>query len=707
MGFVTKIEPFLHAIILHIKKYLVSMIIAGTGMGKTVSIPYGMALAGKRIFVAIPKIKLVKDQVESIIAKMDYEKIYVTYGYAAGGTTKYTSKDMIVYATYGHVKQKMFSYFDNKSKKPNVNDLDFCDVLLIDEIHGGDLDISILLALWQAAYDFGAKVPHLVTVTGTPVELDLEPKPEIFRVPEKAAEYFVEERYLDKNLNFNDPKYYEYVVQIIYEIHIKFPIEAGHMCVFAPGSAEVDKIISFVEKTLTSQQRENVLFIAIYSDSDIKSPYGKHSKNYNIEVSENTRKILVATNIVETSMTLVGCGIVIDTLLNKVKEYDENGAERLSLEYCSQDSAKQRRGRTGRTRDGICLRLCTKEFFQTLHQHIVPDIEKVPLTEAIVSFVNAGIDPLKYFKNAGNEKIRKEFNLLRQFKMIIEKESGKYKTTQIGEFASKFPTNIRLSAVLFLWIVDNNKPEIIYQCVAMIAMIINAGLLLKKPQKKPDDTMKEYNKKLQEYENKYYSKYFSKNDLYTLTNIWNMFYQIFRSSYKKSTSFSDEKKLEAFKKSLKTKIYDICENNAINTDSILKVYDFIDDVEVKRLNLGVNPYVKLDINNVKKMKTYFTTMYKDRIFKQIKDNSYGKEGDPEKYMISRKLTSNKTGNKQNIVALTMQKTGLDDKVVYKIDLFYPFSPKIKILNIDNYKKSNKKKTDTSFSQQLQRSFNFY
>ena len=77
-------------------------------------------------------------------------------GYAAEGNINYSSETMIIYATSGHIRRKMLSYFS----KGKISPLDFTNILMVDEIHSGSLDNTIILSLWMKAASSHITVPR-------------------------------------------------------------------------------------------------------------------------------------------------------------------------------------------------------------------------------------------------------------------------------------------------------------------------------------------------------------------------------------------------------------------------------------------------------------------------------------------------------------------------------------------------------------------
>src|SRR5207253_2983708 len=125
----------------------VVLIVAPTGSGKSVGVPRVM----KGIcFVVVPTRS-------AAISLYEYQKKlgHESVGYAAEGNIKYDSSTALVYVTGGHMRLKMLSFF----RDGTARDVDFCDVLIVDEIHSGSIDNTLIISLWMAASNREVLVP--------------------------------------------------------------------------------------------------------------------------------------------------------------------------------------------------------------------------------------------------------------------------------------------------------------------------------------------------------------------------------------------------------------------------------------------------------------------------------------------------------------------------------------------------------------------
>lgn len=440
-----QITPHLINIIKLISTNDVVSIVAPTGSGKSVAVPAAIASSGSRCFVTVPTRT-------AAISLAEYQRLLqknvspetnvnALVGYAAEGNINYDKRTLIAYVTGGHARKKMLSYFSNGI--PSA--IDFCDVLMVDEVHSGSLDNTIIISLWLKAMQAGVLVPRLVIASATPIPLDIYPPPKLYTVD--LAAFPIEYRYLDKNISLDDTTglLFNEAGKIAANIHRNTPINSGHILIFAAGSSEVESIASAVALSLKIPVPGKVATI-IPAFGAIKQE--ELALIYK-DTAPNERKIVIATNIAEMSITISDVGHVIDTLIEKRAETSQSGGLRLTTHYISKDSAKQRAGRTGRTRPGVCYRMSTKQFFETLEEHRPPEIDRIPIYEIIMELYDVGLTP-DTIMGLDKSRADKAIKMLTKLKMIISTPEG-ILVTDKGHFSTNFNLSVRNAAFLWNW----------------------------------------------------------------------------------------------------------------------------------------------------------------------------------------------------------------------------------------------------------------
>src|SRR4029079_10185844 len=162
----------------------------------------------------------------------------------------------------------------------------------------------------------------------------------------------------------------------------------GDCLVFLPGVGEIGQC----EKRLAALADErSLVLLQLYGDLPAE-------KQDAVLQPSDRRKVILATNVAETSLTIEGVTAVVDSGLARVLRYDERtGLDRLELSPISRPSADQRAGRAGRTQPGVCLRLWPEAAHRSRAEFELPEIRRVDLAGAVLQ-VLCWIEPdLKNF----------------------------------------------------------------------------------------------------------------------------------------------------------------------------------------------------------------------------------------------------------------------------------------------------------------------
>ncbi|MBT3470586.1 MAG: ATP-dependent RNA helicase [Opitutae bacterium] len=162
----------------------------------------------------------------------------------------------------------------------------------------------------------------------------------------------------------------------------------GDVLVFMPGAYEIRRTV------------ESLQFLRETKDMDILSLHGEMSPEQQDRVLNNgvRRKVIIATNVAETSLTIEGVRQVIDSGLARISRYDSvRGIDTLLTERISQSSAEQRTGRAGRVGPGYCLRLWKSQEQTHMISHSEPEVLRVDLAPSILEMLASGISRLTDF----------------------------------------------------------------------------------------------------------------------------------------------------------------------------------------------------------------------------------------------------------------------------------------------------------------------
>jgi len=190
------------------------------------------------------------------------------------------------------------------------------------------------------------------------------------------------------------------------------------------------------------------------------------------------RKIVVATNIAETSLTIPGIRYVIDAGLARISRYNpRTRTKRLPVEEISQSSANQRKGRAGRMQDGICIRLYSEEDFNERPPYTQPEIQRSNLAEVILrmkAFRLGDIEMFPFVNPPPPAAIDGGYKLLQELGALDDKRQ----LTELGESLSRLPIDPTLGRMLLQSQVEHATREL---------LIIAAGLSIQDPRERPMD----------------------------------------------------------------------------------------------------------------------------------------------------------------------------------------------------------------------------
>ena len=163
----------------------------------------------------------------------------------------------------------------------------------------------------------------------------------------------------------------------------------GDVLVFMPGGFEIAQTIEAIRHT---SEAKGFILLPLHGElapKDQDAAVARYEK----------RKVVVATNVAETSLTIDGVRLVIDSGLARIPRYDSNrGINTLLIERISQSSSDQRAGRAGRTAPGVCMRLWSREEHGHRPVQELPEVKRLDLSEVVLTLKAAGVQDLRKFR---------------------------------------------------------------------------------------------------------------------------------------------------------------------------------------------------------------------------------------------------------------------------------------------------------------------
>lgn len=214
----------------------------------------------------------------------------------------------------------------------------------------------------------------------------------------------------------------------------------GDFLVFMPGSYEITKTIAAIAGT--PEGRECIV-LPLYGELS-----AAEQDRAVAPAPEGMRKVVVATNVAETSLTIPGVRVVIDSGLARIARYDpQRGINMLLIENISQSSADQRAGRAGRTAPGRCVRLWSCADQQNRPARDIPEIRRVELSETLLLLKAGGVGDLAafpWFEKPEPNAMEKSLELLHDLGAL----DGAGALTRVGAAMARFPLHPRYARMM-------------------------------------------------------------------------------------------------------------------------------------------------------------------------------------------------------------------------------------------------------------------
>ncbi len=346
---------------------------APPGAGKTTAIPLALLdepwLGEQKIIMLEPR-RLAARMAAGRMAQLSGEKPGETIGYQVRFDRKTSSKTRIEVLTEGLLVRRL-------QDDPELNGV---GIVIFDEFHERNLDADLGLALCLEAQEaLRADLKILVmsaTLDGDAVSKLMNNAPVLTSV---GKSWPVETRFPDRPGN-------GYITdRMATTIQQSLRHDTGSILAFLPGVGEIMQ----VERLLNAA--------SLPSGTTIAPLYGNLTPQAQEKAisppASNTRKVVLATSIAETSLTIEGIKVVVDSGYMRVPKFDpRSGMNRLETVKVSRASADQRRGRAGRMAPGICYRLWTEAEDQALMPYSNPEMLDADLTPLVLQLACWGVD---------------------------------------------------------------------------------------------------------------------------------------------------------------------------------------------------------------------------------------------------------------------------------------------------------------------------
>lgn len=411
-----------------------AVITAPPGAGKSTLLPLtileGMQGGGK-ILMLEPR-RLAARQIAERMSDMLGEEVGKTIGYRVRFEKKVSNDTRIEVLTEGILTRML----------TNDATLEGIDVVIFDEYHERSINSDLALALTRLAKDIIRPDMKIVVMSAT-INADLICKTLNLPLIESEGRMFpVEVRYGNEDIDINDVP--SAVAAIIRKAHNE---NEGSVLAFLPGQGEIQKCAEMLDGTI--------------GDTCIYPLYGnlppEQQRRAIAPMKEGERKVVLATPIAETSLTIEGIRIVVDSGLHRKLVFDgRTGLSHLETVRISKDMATQRMGRAGRMTEGVCYRLWTKVSENRMEEQRKPEILEADLAAMlldIAAFGESDVESLPWMTAPERDAVYRAKALLQSLGAI----DGKGTITEIGKQMVSLPCHPRVSRMILH--ADNDRQK--------------------------------------------------------------------------------------------------------------------------------------------------------------------------------------------------------------------------------------------------------
>lgn len=452
------IDPYIKDILIALQKPAPVLLKAEPGAGKTTRVPQALLSQFKRILVVQPRRLAAKLSAEWVAAQCQ-SSCGQLVGYQIRLENRSSPITRLLYVTEGVLTRKLL-------QDPLLNDF---DLVILDEFHERhihtDIALALLLRIQRQRKDLRLLIMS-ATLDSAALELYLETS-QVFNIPGRIFPVAVEYRPGGSQSSLEVQ-----VTAAVFEI-LEDTRCGGNVLVFLSGIGEILGCAEYLKSRLKPGSAELIPLSAELAD------------NYKLLLQNpEIPKIVLSTNVAETSVTLPGIRGVIDSGWARISGYAPwSGLPTLETQRISQASCIQRTGRAGRIASGLCLRLFSAADFYSRPKFTEPEIKRIDLCQILLELqvILPGQTPawesLAWLEAPDEAILRQNIGLLQNLGAL----DAEARLTEAGRKMAAWPLHPRLARI----ILEGQRRETT-EGALLAALLIGEGMLLKQDEKARD-----------------------------------------------------------------------------------------------------------------------------------------------------------------------------------------------------------------------------
>ncbi len=483
-------EQFLTALAAH----QVIIFCGATGSGKSTQLPKMCIEAGRGIFGLIGHTQPRRIAARALANRVAAE-LHTTVGGAVGYQVRFTDH------TGPHCRVKLMTDGILLREMEVDRDLRRYDTLIIDEAHERSLNIDLILGMLKQVL---SRRPDLKLII-TSATIDPKKFSDFFDgapiIEASGRSYPVEVRYRplisddEESVEMSLP---EGVLAAVEELEQSTRGQGGDVLVFLPG----EKQIRETAKVLQDAKLRQTEILPLYARLSV-------SEQERIFANHSGRRVVLATNVAETSLTVPGIRFVVDSGLARISRYSvRNKVQRLPIEKIAKANADQRKGRCGRVAEGICIRLYDEADFEARDEFTAPELLRTNQASVILKLAMLGLpDPLSFpFVDTPELKaINDGYRLLQELKAV----DAQRKITALGKQIASLPLDPRLARMLIA--------AAHHHCLTEM-LVVAAFLSIQDPRERPQEA--------QQKADQHHASYSDvRSDFITMITLWKRYHE--------------------------------------------------------------------------------------------------------------------------------------------------------------------------------------